>query len=62
MFTLSTDRQLERNKVDAGLYPEEHRKYQANLLNTGNIRYPHYVVISNMSRLEQTLIDIIQAM
>ena len=36
--------------------PERKRKYHANLLQIGNIRNPHYVVISNMSRLlfEQT--------
>ena len=36
--------------------PERNRKYHAQLLQIGNIRKPHYVVISNMSRLlfEQT--------
>ena len=31
--------------------PERKRKYHAHLLQTGNIRKPHYAVISNMNRL-----------
>ena len=40
-------------EVDLPLYstPERNRKYHANLLQIGNSRNPHYVVISNMSRL-----------
>ena len=31
--------------------PKQNRKYHANLLQIGNNRKPHYVVIKNMSRL-----------
>ena len=58
MFKL--DKKVDKEVKLIPLYttPERDRKYHANLLQTGNNRNPHYVVISNMSRLlfEQTTV------
>ena len=52
------DKKVDKNVKLIPLYttPERKRKYHANWLQIGNSQKPHYVVISNMSRLlfEQT--------
>ena len=50
------DKKKEMNLIPLYTTPERQRKYHANLLQIGNTQKPHYVVISNMSRLlfEQT--------
>ena len=50
------DKKKEVNLIPLYTTPERNRKFHANLLQIGNSRKPHYVVISNMSRLlfEQT--------
>ena len=45
------DKKKEINLVPLYTTPERQRKYHANLLQIGNTQKPHYVVISNMSRL-----------
>ena len=50
------DKKKEIKLIPLYTTPERKRKYHANLLQIGNSQKPHYVVISNMSRLlfEQT--------
>ena len=54
------DKKVDKDVKLIPLYttPERNRKYHANLLQIGTSQKPHYVVISNMSRLlfEQTAV------
>ena len=58
MNVYKLDKKVDKEVKLIPLYetPERNKKYHANLLQTGNSQNPHYVVISNMSRLlfEQT--------
>ena len=45
------ERQKEVNLIPLYTTPERNRKYHADLLQIGNTREPHYVVINDMSRL-----------
>ena len=45
------DKKKEIHLIPLYTTPERNKKYHANLLQIGNIWKPHYVVISNMSRL-----------
>ena len=45
------DKKKEINLIPLYTTPERRRKYHAHILQIGNIQKPHYIIISNMSRL-----------
>ena len=51
VYTLYKKVDQEVKLIQLSSSPEQNRMYQANLLQIGNSRKPHYVVIDNMTRL-----------